>query len=503
MTLTLLTPIILLVTATVVIISALVAYKSGLVNSIINLAVTVASAFCAALICAFGMKGLKSDISHKLLNSDALNGVKETLDAFTSILDIFVSVATALIIFIPVYIIILVMARVAVWLIIRYKKSKIKKSDDGNIDDYLAEDASYFAKNDKKIAIAVGAVCGLFMSIAVLSPVTGLFRVAGDVVDIIHELSTEEPEPEAQKMLNLIDEYSNDFTVTVYDACGGSTLFNVTTLFNYSGDLTNISSEIRTVKSLELSRMVDSLVGKEGLNDDMIATFKEIVSASDKSPLIKMLLTTFTNEMASHWLLDDSFMEVTRPEFTENDTVRDVVDEMLKVLADSTERTVCADIGTMLSLIDILSEYSDELSSGDYETLVDSLVSGKVIENIKKELAANPRMSVVEAVADDLVVKMVAEEIANNVKFTDEMRESIYEKIAEALSSTSEVNATVRTDLVSSEISDVLAEYGVYSTDGLSDKLAEMLVDELGARGGRVELSDIQRYFDSYLEAVD
>ena len=207
--------------------------------------------------------------------------------------------------------------------------------------------------------------------------------------------------------------------------------------------------------------------------------------------------------MANNWMTGELFMGFERPDFTSNDITRDLVNEMLKALSHTNEKTVCEDLDTMLSLIEVFAKHSDTFESDDYEQIINSLVSGNVVDDIKKLIKANPRMSVVDAVADDLIMRAVAEEIGDTVRFSDEMRDDLYEKIAEALTSTSEINSSVRADLVSAELNDALSEYGVYTNNGLSEKIAEMLIDSVGSTDGTVDLSDIREYFDQYFTIAE
>jgi hypothetical protein len=193
-------------------------------------------------------------------------------------------------------------------------------------------------------------------------------------------------------------------------------------------------------------------------------------------------------------------MDVSRPEVTANSTIRDLFDEMFKVLTTSDEETVCEDLKTLIVLVDIISEYSDALDTEQYADITDALISGNLLERLKQTLASNPRMRSVEDAADELLMRIVAEEISDYTKFTYEMREDLFEKIAEVLTDTSDLNSAIRQDIVFEEVQSALEDYGVYTNSDLSDKITEILITEIGSTRGEVYIEDIRAYFDAFLK---
>ena len=278
MTLTLLTPIILLVMASVVTLNAIAAYKSGLMKSIINLSVTVASAFAAALVASFGFGSLKDRIAFRITESGFFYEIKDTFGALSSIVNFAVSVLASLILFIPVYVAVIELSKLLVFLFFKIKTSKTKaKADfalDGDIDGYVSENASYVAKNNKRLALYVGVLCGVFMSIVFLSPITGAFRMASDVIDVAKTFDLVGEEDIDNDVFDSLERYSNDFMVVAVDSCGGRSLFNVTTLFVYSGEVTNISKELHTLSEMDIAGIFDSLDGKDEFDDEILSSFK-------------------------------------------------------------------------------------------------------------------------------------------------------------------------------------------------------------------------------------
>ena len=196
-------------------------------------------------------------------------------------------------------------------------------------------------------------------------------------------------------------------------------------------------------------------------------------------------------------------MGIARPDVTAKNFASDIFDEIFKVMAESTERTVCANMRTVLALIEIVMDYQDVLGNSDFESVTDALASGDLIERLKDVLSENPRMYRVSEVADDLIMQVVAEEISDFSKFSEDMREQLFEQIADVLTSTSDISSSARNEIVFQEVSSALEEYGVYTNDDIAEKITEILVDGIGGAGGQVTTSDVREYFESFTGAGD
>ena len=499
MTLTLLTPIILMITSVIVVISALSSRRTGFIFSSIHLGISVACAFFAAIMSSvFGMI-FREPIEDMWASFGLFDSIPENVTPFIGVFESLLALTASLVFFIPMFVISIIIFRLLFLLIFKSKIARLKVDSDG----YLSENATFLQKNDKLFATLVGVVCGLFMSIAILSPVTGAFRSANVVMSIIDDgvvTSDMDVDEYTLQTLDSLEDYSNDFTVTVYDACGGRALYNVTTTFIYCGDISNFSSELRTLDEIDLTSFKESLTDDYAFDEDFIRKCNEIIDSAEGSPTVKMLLAVCAREIAEKWIVWEPFMDVSRPEVTANSTIRDLFDEMFKVLTTSDEETVCEDLKTLIVLVDIISEYSDALDTEQYADITDALISGNLLERLKQTLASNPRMRSVEDAADELLMRIVAEEISDYTKFTYEMREDLFEKIAEVLTDTSDLNSAIRQDIVFEEVQSALEDYGVYTNSDLSDKITEILITEIGSTRGEVYIEDIRAYFDAFLE---
>ena len=500
MTLTLLTPIILMITAAVVTVSALSARKSGFIFSSVHMGISVTCAFLAAVISSVIAMIFKESIVDMCASFDLFGFVSDDFVPFVGVFERLVGLVAPLILFIPVFVIILIIFKVVINLVFKSKIARLKVNSDG----YLSENATFLQKNDKTFATIVGIVCGLFISIAFLSPVTGAFRSLGVVVDILEDgilpSDGEDTDESARETIKELDYYSSDITVAVYDACGGGVLYNVTTTFTYYGDLSNFSKELSSISEIDVSYVKESITDEEKFDHNFVDSCNCIVEVAEKSPVMKMFLAVAARELSDKWISLESFMDIYRPAITENSTVRDIFDEMLKVLATSDEDTVCEDVKTLIVLVDIISEYEDSLDSDDYQSITTALVSGNLLERLQQTLDSNPRMREVAEAADELLMRMVAEEISDYTRFTYEMRDDLFEEIAEVLKDTSTIGTVSRTNQVAEVLQSALEEYGVYTNESISYKIAETLITEIKNDNANLNTDDLREYFDNFLK---
>ena len=494
MTLTLLTPIILLITSILVMVNCLAGYRMGLARSAIHLASVLCSAFFGALLSVLTVAAFKAPLLNMIRNWDKIN-----LDATGSFADVILTLAGMLIsavIFVPMFILVLMLSRVIISAIYKNKAQR----REGESDEYLSENASFFEKNDKPIGALIGVLAGVFTAMAIMSPVTGSLRSASYLIDLGESKFKSD---DNKTMLNLVlevEDYSNDFSVVLLNACGGKTFFDVATTAFCGGELTNLSSELRTVEKMQLDNIKLTFDNKKGFSEESKARVNEIISLAEESPIARMLLAVAMRDMSIAWLNGNSYMGSTRPAASSNSVINKLGDELLKVLATSTEKTVCKDLKTMMTIYDILAQNWTSLESGDYQKIMDAMLVGNMTDLIRDALELNPHMLPVEATIDDITMQIIADEVSDYSKFTYENREVLIEKIADVLTDSSLKNSNARKHVVSTEISEAFAAYGVYTTSTITDKVADMLISGVYSQNGVVSKDAVREYFDLYAQ---
>lgn len=489
-----------MITVAVVLANVVLARKKGLIASAVGFAIAVVSTFAAALLSSLLAMAFKNTVIEWCYDLELFADLTEELNAFLGVFEILASVVFAIVMYVPIYFMTIAVIKTFVKLVMKLKKVKPTEENEVNI----AEDASFVQKNDKPLATVIGVLCGLVMTVAIFAPLTGTLRTMLDAIQIIEEFTGELGKDKSDSSDDYalssseVREYANDFSVVALNACGGKTIFDVTTMFTYAGEVTNISTEFKIARQMNLKSLKESFTDSTEFDAEVSASIRNVIDTADKSPLIKMLLTYFTHELSGKWLAGDAFMDINRPAITKNKIVKPFVDEMLTVLSKTTEKTVCRDLRTMLDLVQLLSDNSAALG-GSYQDNIDVLVSGNLMKKLDNILELNSDMEGVADIADDMIMRVVAEEILDDVKFTEQMRDDLYEKIADVLTTTADVNSSIRSDLVYDEVNKALEAYGAYTSEDISEKISELLIADIGKSSTPVTMEDVREYFDSYV----
>ena len=477
---------------------ALKGCKAGLIKSAIKLAVVVGSAFMCAGLSVLTVQLFRNSISRKIEQMSILDGLRESIGDYAAVVNVVVRMLASAILFVPILIGVLLIARFVLSAI--YKKGGNTETD--QVIQYESEEASFFERHDKLFGALVGAFSGIFIAIAVLSPVTGALRTTSEVISIVRDVVGDEKVDEMEA-ISTVEYFANDFGVAVADACGGGVLFDISTSVSCEGEMTRLSSEIKAIKNMDIQGTVDSLKSIGKFDEASLQSIDSLIDVVERAPLIKLVAATAVKGMADSWLSGESYMGIERPVLADNKAIDSFFDEVLKVLTTTDSQTVIKDVETFLAIGRIVADYSDSISTGDYSELIEAFVGGDITDRIRNEIILNPHMRPIEQAIDDIIMQVAADEINDFTKYTFENREELFTQIADVLTSTSDINASTRKDLVTEEINNAMIEYGVYSSEATAEKIADILINGISGKDGYVSVDDVRSYFDKMTGSSD
>lgn len=496
MTFTLLSVVFAVVVSFAAVVSAYLGYKSGLVKSAVKLAITVSSAFLGAAVTVLIVGMFKDQFTQLAMNIEALESLGDILSDYGETFAAILCMVVSAVMFVPVFGLLYFISKVTVSVIYK-RKSKGARA---NTAEHLPENASFFDKNDKKFGAVIGAFCGLFAAVAILSPIVGTLRSASAAIDVVHELQSSLGEDELDlDVISNYESYTNDFSVVVLDALGAGTLFDITTSVSVDGQMTSLSSEFDAVGRIGLSDTLSAIQNISDFNTESVRSFENFVDVIEEAPIIKSVIVASVKNLANAWLNGGEYLGIYKPGILTEGAVSGFADEIFKVLTTSTTKTICADLRTFLGLCIIFNDYASVLESEDYTYVVDSLISGELINRIRDELAANPHMLQVEHAIDEIIMQVVAEEISDFGKYDFLERDELFEQIATVLTDTSDISSAARADYVFGELNEALNNYGVYTSDDVSKKIASVLISGIPDVDGEVTVESVRSYFDSFL----
>lgn len=494
MSITFLTPILITVICACTAVYAIIGYRSGLVKSALNLAANVAAAFLGAAFSVLTVAMFKKSIIGTVSKIEVYVSLKDSMGSFAGIADFIACMIASAVLFVPMFILMLGVFKAVVSYVYKKKMGR----DKADTSQYVSENATFFELHDKKIGAAIGVFCGFFVAVALMSPITGAFRSLDKSIGLARDLLGDKALENVED-LDEIEKYSDDFMVVMADACGGGTFFDIATSASVDGKMTNLSSELRTLSKIGSDGYIQTLKETKSLDSIDTQKIEEMLELIDKAPILKNAVITCMKDASETWLNRGSYMGVSRPEIIDNDIADKFFDEILKVLTTSTVKTLDKDVKTFLGIREIFKENKDLLNSSDTTALMDALASGGITEKIKNELNQNPHMLPVVQVIDDMLMRVVADEISNFDRFTFEDREHLFRQIADILTDTSDINDTARKGVILDEINDAFTDYGTYMSDDMADKIASMLITEIPEYNGAVTVDAVREYFDSLL----
>ncbi len=491
MTYTLMTPIFLVITFLTVFSSVRKGYKLGGFRSAIHLAILVASAFLGAGLAILLSAVLEEPIRDLLAAYELTSMLEEAIGSFAEVALVLIGMVVTLVLFLPCFSVIRLILSLVMRLILSSRR-KLSAAE----EDYKSEEDLLSLKHSKRIGGWIGLAAGIFLTILSLSPITGLIKTSDNLLGLVSEFLDPETQTMPAEVLE-ISEWSDDFMVTAVDVCGGGMWFNMATTAPCAGEWTSFNREVSILRELGVNDFFKTMEQVGQLDDESSAALGELLGKMSESPTARLMLSIAVRDMSEAWLLRTDYMELERPDLGAAYIDR-FFDELLTVLSKTQPRYVGKDLGTVLSLASILRSHESALADGGYTNAADIFAEGNLVDELKKELRKNPRMTKIVPIVDDIVISAVADEIGDLSRFPMEDRDALYEMIADILSSSATVRGDKRVDSVATDIFVALENYGVYAPEGLTEKVAELLIDNLSANGALVSPEDVSAYFEMY-----
>lgn len=484
-----LSPVLLGIITVIIFLSVMKGRRQGFFRTVIRMARLLTAAF----ISAFGAILLAELIAEPLFTlleeGEIITDITETLGSYAEILVLISQMIISSILFIPLFIIVNLIASLIILIVVSVRA----KHKNGA---YCSENAHYVIKKDRLLGGAFGAVCGLFLSVVILSPLTGTIRSLSDVREIYTVFAGEEAEiPEE---FDAVCDYSSDAMVVLNDMLGGGAFYNIsTTVFCY-GDYTNIRAELKTIKGIDVNSITKLAESVGNLDGETMSLVEDFLNQADNSPFLRYLLYSTVKDMATAWLNGQEFMGISRPDPVDTGAVHTFVNATLRVLSDTDVDRVHMDLVTFVHILEIFAEHEEALTTGDYSKTLEALLSGSLIDQIEHELAINPDMEPVQQALDNVIMQTVSEEILSN-NYTISERKELFSQISTALNDTVYLDADQRHKVISEEVLAAFKDYGFDVQEGLPDKITNSLINQVLGSNGNVSVDDLENYFNSFI----
>ncbi len=469
-------------------------YKTGLSVALIGLAVTLFSVFFAAVTSIMLVNAFSGRIIEYMQLYVFYYDFTDMLMGYSGVLDLVFKMLFTLVIYVPVFYILRGLVLIPVTLLLRHLCPSVGRGD----TDYYKEGEEFYIRNNRAMAIAVGAMTGFLISIVCLTPLAGGIRTASAMLDFAEEVSEDESIGE-NEIVSAIYYYSKDYSAVGVCACGGRMLFNFATTVGSDGDYTDLNRELAVLSTVDISEL-EELVTMIGEGERSTEKLRSFTSKIEESKVLEIVFIETVSGAAEAWLMNEDFMGVSRPEFGDYNAVTGFIDELLLVCMSTDSETIAADLETLINVSGILTDNQELFGEGDYNEIISVLVEDGLLNDIKTELSKNPHMNTVLIAVDHLVMSVVAEEIQNYTKYSFADAQMLYGELAEILTSTSNLGGTVRVTAVTESVKESLAGYGVYVPEELNEQIASQLINGVESYDGEVSVEQVRTYFENFLE---
>ena len=324
----------------------------------------------------------------------------------------------------------------------------------------------------------IGLVCGLLVSILVLSPIVGTLGIVNDALHM--EIDGNDP-----------SESLGEMDLTVFEHTGFFLTYDMLSNRYFEGERAYARSEVKAM--IDLIGSIGVLVGGiENMDEKQMDSIRGFVSSIDASPLIKNMVAGVFAEAADKWTRGEEFIGTSG--FEEGGLVTPVINKMLEVFKTTDKDHIVADLTTMVDLFGVISK-SGITNEPDFQSILTKLGDGALTDMLVV-VNRNPRMSPVADEITMLSVRSLASTIgvpADEVERYDHLMDNV----AAALNDSYGMDGDERFDTVRGKLDKEFDHYGVHIEGVALDHATKGIIEDLGDKSD-VSGSDVEEFFIVY-----
>lgn len=491
MTITLLSVAIALIIGAFVLSGALKSFKKGFTGAVISLAVSLVTLFLSVIVARVVSDPL-SQLATRLINR--LGIIDSILSLFPSVSDIITIAIDAIITPILFMLIFLVLRPVvnALTAILVSKALRRLPYDSGDCKD---EDAPFHVRYSKQLSVGTGMICGLISAMVLISPLFGTFKLANNVIGLF----TGEDAAIKISGINLsplesLEKYGRDVSCLALDELGGKHLYNSLACSSYEDETVYFAKELDSMTSVlsDFDEIKGSLKDFQALDGESINVIRDTVNEIDDSLTFRLIAADFVSGAAGSWLNGDAYMGIARPSF--GALGGSLVYEIVYVLSTCDQTNVCADVETVLNILDILNN-SGILNENNYQTMLANIDENDTLDAVCGELQKNPRMAHISAAVYQMALKATASAIDFSLLGDD--YDALMENMADTWNTISRKSYDYQVEYITRNAQEYAAEYGVEIPESAAQVTAQAIA-EWFADDDEITASDIDYFINYY-----
>lgn len=359
-----------------------------------------------------------------------------------------------------------------------------------------------YDKNYKKRGAALGAVCGLLVSVILLAPIMGTLTLAKDAVTVIEKIDkTAFNTGGMGAEVASLKKYANDGAGLVLYHMGGKLIYSSAASTFMANETVYLVNELENANIiledfLALSKIFSSPA--EATQDD-IEKINVLCEHLSEMRLMTVLLAEYLPQAANAWLAGEDFMNIPKPQL--GGAMNSAFDAILSVCAETDLYSVKDNMVTLLKVYTILLESGILQAGSDFEAILKCLDESNLLGKLDAELAKNPNMEPVREYLSNIIMRILAEQLFNSGFFTSEMLSELTVNLSNALSEIMEGEYETDEAMVNDMMSyakEYIGTYGITLPDSIAESISTELLKQVEA-GGEITPADIEEILKGFL----
>lgn len=479
-----------LLIGTIIFAHAIKGSKQGFQKSLITLGICIGS-----LILAIFLARLISDPVAKLAvglieRSGAIDGIYDKIRHLNLLLFAVIDALITPILFVILYFLCRLIISIVVVPITRAFMKDL--SYDTGCND---ENTPWHKRNTKALGAAVGVVCGLLSSIALISPIYGTVRTAGEVVGLIHGEEAVLPIDLGEKVggeLDTVIRYGKTVPGTTLDIMGGEALFHslAYSKCEYSGTYVdgkgreyeeNIEFELYIAKEIDNVELIlkDAAPLMNISNTGGFATkenidvVRNIMDDVHHSEILQLVAADALSGAAKNWSDGITYMQIKKPDLGSAGNY--LLDVILDVFEKTDNKHVIADMTTMLNVIEIMLDTGMLDGNYDYTQLLFDMDEQNTLDRLYEEFSKNIRTAHIPNEVMNMTTNIAAEALTNLLD--DKQYAKMTESLASQWNSISSISdRATQVNVIANTTKEVASDYNVDIPPSVADATAEVIV---------------------------
>ncbi len=269
-----------------------------------------------------------------------------------------------------------------------------------------AEDSKKAKKKKKKLMFKleknswIGALCGALCSLVSLCilmvPMVGTLGVVGDMASLpLQTMAASDESGMMTTVADVVDGASNNAGTVTVKLLGGGLLYDVMTTYDIGETKVTLRKEAEFVKTA--ANAVIAATDKEATKESKVDGIREIAVAFEKSDMVPTLVAELTKAAASDWKEGNDFHGIELPSMGES--FDPLMMSLVEAFSESGKETIKDDVATIVEIMVVLMENDalESFSSNPMVMLSKEETTAKILENLLK----NPRLDVmVDGISD-------------------------------------------------------------------------------------------------------